>query len=135
MTSYSLPKSQRLTSRRLIDELFSVGSRSLTIFPLRAVYRITDDSDVENAAVKVMFSVPKRLLKRAVMRNRVKRQMREAYRHNKASVMETASTLKGKNITLALIWMDSQLHDSNEINEKVSKLLCKIEEKISFSAQ
>ena len=77
----TFPKKEHLSSLLLIGKLFAGGSKSLAVFPLRAVYM-----PVENAglpAVSVLISVSKKRFKRAVKRNRVKRQIREAYRKNK----------------------------------------------------
>ena len=52
-------------------------------FPIRAVYMPN-----EVGVVRVMVSVSKRYFKRAVKRNRIKRQLREAYRLQKESIVE-----------------------------------------------
>lgn len=72
-------KKERLCSQRAIETLFGSGSRSLSAFPLRAVYRRAD----AEVPVAVLVSVAKRRLHHAVDRNRAKRQVREAYRLNK----------------------------------------------------
>ena len=79
----SFRKEERLCSRKLIDKLFCGGvSRSMTAFPLRAIYLLIEEG-TEEGKVQVLVSVPKKQLKLAVKRNRVKRQVREAYRRNK----------------------------------------------------
>ena len=101
----TFPKKEHLSSLLLIGKLFAGGSKSLAVFPLRAVYM-----PVENAglpAVSVLISVSKKRFKRAVKRNRVKRQIREAYRKN-----------------------NDELHASPEVDEKVKKLLQLIAERV-----
>jgi ribonuclease P protein component len=78
--SYTFSKEERLCSKRLITVLFSKGS-SFNLYPLRFVY-YTEPGTIP-AATQVVISVSKRHFKRAVDRNRLKRQMREAYRLNK----------------------------------------------------
>ena len=84
----TLTKSERVCSRNTVEQLFGGGqSRAMSAFPIRMVYMITDRQEGEPAA-QMLVSVPKRCFKRAVKRNRVKRQVREAYRHLKHGVIE-----------------------------------------------
>ena len=81
--AFSFRKSERIHSLKQIDELFGGGkSRALSAFPIRVVYRYVHRLPTETP-FQVLISVPKRNLKHAVDRNRVKRQLREAYRLNK----------------------------------------------------
>src|SRR3712207_2547596 len=81
----TLSKEERIYSLSLIDDLFKGGkSRSMTVFPLRAIYKSWDDDATDagfQAATlcpKMLISVPKKHFHHAVDRNRVKRQVREA---------------------------------------------------------
>ena len=76
----------------------------------------------ELPVLSVLISVPKKRFKRAVKRNRVKRQIREAYRKNKALLTEPLKAANRK-AAVAFIWLDNELHDSAEVEEKVKKLL------------
>lgn len=78
--SYTFSKEERLCSKRLITLLFSKGS-SFNLYPLRFVYH-TPETPL-SAGTQLVISVSKRNYKRAVDRNRLKRQVREAYRLNK----------------------------------------------------
>ncbi|MBF9255172.1 ribonuclease P protein component [Pontibacter sp. 172403-2] len=78
--SYTFPKEEHLCSRRHIALLFSKGS-SFNLYPLRFVYLTPQDMPPDKT--QVLISVSKRYFKRATDRNRLKRQMREAYRLNK----------------------------------------------------
>ena len=74
MPHLTLHKGQRLKSEISIQNLFSKG-KSFVSYPLRVCYLPSGDEQT-----KIMVSVPKRLFKRAVKRNLLKRRMREAYR-------------------------------------------------------
>ena len=69
-STYTFRKSERLNSRKLIENLFSGGSKSFSAFPLRIVYTVSDKDNLPD--VSVLISVSKKRFKRAVKRNRVK---------------------------------------------------------------
>ena len=73
-------KEEKLKSKKLIDKLFAEGE-SVKSYPLKLVY--TQDNFSEKAELKTGVSVPKKLVKTAVQRNRIKRLMREVFRKNK----------------------------------------------------
>lgn len=77
----NFPKSERLTAKRDIDALFAQGKSAREQF-LAVKYLDRERTDDE-PPFQILFSVPKRNLKRAVQRNRVKRMLRELYRCNK----------------------------------------------------
>ena len=79
-TRKRLPKSERLSSHNQIQKLFSEG-KSFAIHPFVVKYFVLQNQEVDNH--QVLVSVSKRNFKRAVDRNRIKRQIREAYRLNK----------------------------------------------------
>lgn len=78
--SHSFPKEERLHSKKLIAELFSKGS-SFNLYPLRFV--LVKHPDPSATPPQVLVSVSKKYFKKAVDRNRLKRQIREAYRQHK----------------------------------------------------
>ncbi|MDO4991355.1 MAG: ribonuclease P protein component [Prevotellaceae bacterium] len=135
--SSSFPKKEKLVSRKLIDHLFvGGGSKSMSCFPLRLVFMVLDHEDeaLENkgsneeiADAQMLISVPKRCFKHAVDRNRVKRQVREAYRHHR----DLFELPEGKYLAMAFIWLDHQHHDSAEVEAKVTNLLRRMGEKLA----
>jgi len=83
---YTLGKEERLKSKKLIEQLFAEG-KHVKAYPFRLIYLpIKHDA---KSLVKSGFVVPKRNVKLAVNRNRIKRLMREVYRKNKHSFTES----------------------------------------------
>ena len=128
--NHTLCKAERLHSRKLIERLFGGGqSRSMSGFPLRVVY-ISPSLSSENtelpSSAQMLVSVPKRCFRRAVKRNRVKRQVREAYRRHK-------SLLEGQPVVMAFIWLDAKLYPSSLVEERVAGLIMRVKEKIDES--
>lgn len=127
---YTLKKSERLNSKKLIERLFAGGNKSFPAFPLRVVYMpLTSEENLADASI--LISVPKKRFKHAVKRNHVKRQVREAYRHNKYILL---NALKAKEpptkMVLAFIWLDNKLYSTEQVEYKVKKLLTHIAEEI-----
>ena len=86
MSLYTLRKAERLNSKILVGKMFEGGvSKSFSIFPIRVVYMPVEKGE---ASASILISVSKRRFKRAVKRNRVKRQIREAYRKNKHLLLD-----------------------------------------------
>ena len=133
----SFQKRERMVSRKLIDTLFgacpskqgleSRGSQSMAAYPLRAVYmkkvRARDD-----APVQVLVSVPKKHFKHAVDRNRIKRQVREAFRQHKQLLYEVLA--EQEQLLLAFIWLSDEHYSSQHVESRVVSLMQRVAEKL-----
>lgn len=114
---YTFPKSERLHSKKLIEELFNEGSY-FYLYPFRVSYLFKEDlADYP----QVMFSVSKRKFKSAVKRNRIKRLMKEAYRLKKSSVAD-------KQVLLAFVYTSDEMPEFKFVQKRVEKALKKLSE-------
>lgn len=121
-----LRKAERLHRKTVIDLMFTGGiSKSFSVFPLRVVYMSIPEQDEQ---ASILISVSKKRFKRAVKRNRVKRQIREAYRKNKHDLLDILSEREQK-IAIAFIYLSDELVSSDVIEEKMKVLLARIAEK------
>jgi ribonuclease P protein component len=77
--------------------------------------------------VQILISVPKKRFKHAVDRNRVKRQIREAYRRHKQLLHETLPAQQ--QLLLAFVWLSDRHLASAEMENRVQSLLRRIVEK------
>lgn len=131
---FKLSKWERICSRTQLERLFTGGkSKSFSVFPLRIVYLLTDqpDGDLQHEApVKMMVSVSKKHFKRAVKRNRVKRQVREAYRLNKEIVVSSLVDSPNRQLLLGFIWMSDELHDTGTVERSMQVLLKRVADKL-----
>ena len=80
MPDFSFRKEERLSSKKTISSLFRSG-RYVVSYPVKILYQSTD---MGQYPVSVAIVVPKKLFRKAVDRNLIKRRIREAYRLNKA---------------------------------------------------
>ena len=129
-----------MVSRKLIDTLFDAspvrrrvlsgetrGSQSIAAFPLRAVY-INKERAHNDAPVQMLISVPKKWFKHAVDRNRVKRQVREAFRLHKQLLYEALPD--NEQLLLAFIWLSDEHHPSQFVESRVVNLMQRVAEKV-----
>lgn len=125
---FTLSKEERICSKKLINELFTGNGRSMTAFPLRVVFmKRTIVDDQPRAAMLV--SVPKRYLKHAVDRNRVKRQVREAFRRNKSIITQNL-TDDHEAVAMAFVWLTDEKFPSSEVENRMVRLLTRISESL-----
>lgn len=123
---FTLSKEERICSKKLINELFTGNGRSMTAFPLRVVFmKRTIVDDQPRAAMLV--SVPKRYFKHAVDRNRVKRQVREAFRRNKSIITQNL-TDDYEAVAMAFVWLTNEKFPSSEVENRMVRLLTRISE-------
>lgn len=123
---FTLSKEERICSKKLINELFTGNGRSMTAFPLRVVFmKRTIGDDQPRAAMLV--SVPKRYFKHAVDRNRVKRQVREAFRRNKSIITQNL-TDDHEAVAMAFVWLTDEKFPSSEVENRMVRLLTRISE-------
>lgn len=122
---YTLSKEERLSWKRYIDLLFEKG-QSFIAFPLRVVYLPMEEE--MRAPVSMMISVPKKKFKRAVKRNLIKRQVREAYRVHKYDLIEPL-TEKNKGMLVAFLYVDKEIHPFADIEKAMNKAIRILREK------
>ncbi len=79
---FTLQAVERLKLRNQIETLFHTGE-AFSVFPLRVVYLQDKRGETEPSPVRMGFSIPKKRVKKAVQRNRVRRLLKEAWRLQK----------------------------------------------------
>ena len=124
---HTLPKEERLSWKRHIDYLFEQG-KSFIAYPLRVVYVVMEAGELK-APASFLVSVSKKKFKRAVKRNRVKRQVREAYRTRKADLCTTLDQ-NGKSLLVAFLYLEKETLPSSSIDKAMMKALRTLGEKV-----
>lgn len=126
---FTLKKNEILKNKKVISTLFQQG-KILNISPLLCIYLI-DYSTVDKLAypVKILFSVPKKKIKKTIKRNKIKRRMKEAYRKNKYILYDTISNKK-ISINLAIIYNSEEEKSYNIIEDKIILILQRLSSEI-----
>lgn len=127
MPQFRFRKSHRLKSRKRIGLLFQDG-KSLFKYPVKLIWRM--EFDEEKAGVQVAFSVPKKKFKRAVARNRVKRQLREVWRLQKPG-LETQLISQGIRLDVLLIFVADEEVSYSRLERAGKKLIRQLQEKVN----
>lgn len=104
-------KGERLCNYHRIQKLFQEGN-SLKKYPIKLLYLAVDSQEVNNQA---LISVPKRKVRRAVHRNRIKRLIRESYRKQKS--------LLSSSYSLAFVYMGTEEISYTQVSQLVDALL------------
>jgi ribonuclease P protein component len=132
MKFFGFPKHQRLSSKKCIENLFSSGKNHFS-YPLKAIYIITDFQTNE-ANMEAVFVVPKKKFKKAVVRNSIRRKMREAFRLNKNELIEVCKT-KSKQISIAFIFSATEAKSFNQIQLATQNIFKEISKEIQGSSK
>ena len=124
MSSGSLHKRDRLRSRKIIEALFH-SRRYFTIYPFR-IYWLLEESDTPS--LQIAIGVPKKLIRKAVNRNQIKRRVREIYRKRKNhladSLIQSQHTLR-----FFLVYITENRLTYQELEKKIELILEKLENK------
>ena len=109
-------KKSKLKSVKLIEKLFKEG-KSCKSYPIKAIYLPLDEVETS----KIGVSVPKKLFKKAVDRNRIKRLIRETYRLNQFYLE--------KSYAIMFIYISGKEMGFDKIEKCIIQLLNQIEER------
>jgi ribonuclease P protein component len=114
----------------------------MNAFPIKLIYTIELAQDLSadyniaeilsKGVLQTGVGAPSRTFRKAVMRNRVKRLLREGYRLEKPSFLATAQ-LQGKRVNLFFLYTDATVLSQIAIQEKIKQLLTRLSEKLNNS--
>ena len=119
---FGLPETERLKSRKQIDALFAQG-KGFAVYPIRVTYQFAAVEPKKGLQIGVTAS--KRLFKKAVDRNRVKRLLREAYRLQKEE-LKMGLEAAGKSGAIFFLYTGKTLPEFDGIKTAMAKCLKKL---------
>ena len=147
---FGFGKSERLCHTRLADRVFRQG-KSFYAFPLRVIYTLESSDETSGlfkpsrfgeeanaqlrlakmgiAPLQVMLTVPKRKMRRAVDRVRLRRLMREAWRIARIPLRDLLLD-KGLVMNVALIYSGDEMASYSVIEKKMSKVMSRLTEAV-----
>jgi len=117
LARFTFRKYERLTSEKLIQELFEKGS-SFYLYPFKVLIRPHPDPSARTH--QVLISVSRRSIRQAAYRNRVKRLVRECYRRNKNLLPDNPK------LAIAYIYTSKEILTFAQLQERFLKTLKRI---------
>lgn len=120
----SFPKSERLCSKKAIEELVELNS-TLFVHPLKCYFQFYPSIEGDESN-KIVFSVPKRYFKKAVDRNKIKRRLKEAYRLNKFDLLHENTLLKQRKVNILIVYISKEIISFQNLQNSMVTLLMKI---------
>jgi len=116
---YTFGKHERLSSRKSISLLFEEGN-SFFSYPFTVIWRPVEPLPRTN--LQAGISVPKKLFKRAVDRNRIKRIIREAWRHNKNELCNYLEQ-HDINVVIMMVYAGREIPTLTGMNVRTARLI------------
>lgn len=116
---YGFSKKERLSGRKDIGKLFSYGKTYFS-HPFNLVW--TETGGGQDYPARVCISVSKKSFKRASDRNRIKRLIRESWRHEKNGLYLLLEKHNLK-ISVMLIYISADMPSQQYIRNKMSTLV------------
>lgn len=127
--TFTLNKTERLKSRKAIQALFTAG-KSFSLFPFKVVYTVIPlAEDVPFTGLQAAFTVGKKYFKRANARNKVRRQMKEAYRLQKLALQQQVMDQQ-VNMHVFIVYLGNALPVYTEIYERMGLLLKRLQKNL-----
>ena len=119
----TLKKSEKLCSQTAIDALFSpaTAAKGALAYPLRMVSAPRSGVRRPGAApVQFLISIPKKRLRKAVDRVKMRRRVREAYRLNRERIRRLNPE---ENLDVAFVYIANTLTPYDRVERAMKKLL------------
>lgn len=126
MTAYTFRKEEKLCSQKIIGEIFLSGT-SFLCYPLKVVWK--EETLPTPFPAQVVFSVPKRLFKRAHDRNLLKRQLREVYRYRKNELYQLLEGSDRK-IALMIVYIAKDKLEFEKLEGAMNKVILNLKKKL-----
>jgi ribonuclease P protein component len=127
MAKYTLKKKEILSGQIKINEVFNSG-KTLFVYPIKAFYNQKENITPTESKVLFSVSIPKRIFKKAVDRNLLKRRIREAYRLNKLSL--TNNIISDIQLSFMLVYIGKKIESFSKIDKSVNQIIRLFKENI-----
>jgi len=129
---FTLGRKERLKSRKQLDLLFAKGL-NFRHHPLR-LYYISTAAKTDEVILQAGVGAPTRAFKKAVDRNRIKRQLRECYRTQK-ELLQKYCDQNQTSLALFILYTGREIPETAVLKEKLSQALKKLIQHLDEAAK
>lgn len=143
--TFTYQKKDKLKSRKQTQFLFSKGS-AISVGPIRLLYTLETENaeefsieksskekfpkgEFQKGVLQAGVGAPSRHFRKAVMRNKVKRLLREGYRMERPAFMN-AINIEHKRLNLFFLYTETKVLTQQEVQEKIKAVLQKLADKL-----
>ncbi len=118
---FTFSKQERLNSEKIIARLYESGF-VVSKYPLRVTALVLERTELpEGIVAQAMINASKRKLKKAVHRNRMKRILRELYRHRKHQLY-TLLEKEGLGLAVSVIYSGTHVAEFWDLEKSFDKI-------------
>jgi len=121
VSTFSFPRQERIKGTIQPALLFQSGS-VMNEYPVSCRFLYVSDAD---PGLKILFAVPKKRFKRAIDRNRIRRQMREAWRLNVGPLREQQLNTPGL-LLIGLYFQSNEQLPYQVLENKIKLLITRL---------
>lgn len=121
MAAFTFRKAERLSKKKLIDQLFASG-RSFFIYPYKVVWLLIDLDQDQPYPAQVLITASKKAMRMAVARNRVKRQTRELYRLQKHLLYDLLLEMN-RHALIGIVFTANEIMPHDQASEKIKQVV------------
>lgn len=118
------PSNERIKSKLILEQVYNEGIL-IKAYPLKI--KFLEVEALADNTVQIVISIPKRIIKNATSRNRIRRQIKEIYRLNKAQLIEKYQA-KNTGLALFLIYTGKESPTFGHLENKLKELISKLEQ-------
>lgn len=119
-----------MRNKSVIEQLFSQNRASLFFHPFKFYYLQNSFEDKFfklNEDIQVLFSIPKKKIRKANDRNQIRRRMRESYRISQNILLHQEKL----QLIIGIIYISSKIEDYCIINNSIQKGLLALTEHLA----
>lgn len=124
---YSFAKTERICSKKIIKNLI-VQNNTLFVYPFKCYYSIenTDNQDNSN---QIVVSISKKIFKKAVERNLLKRRTKEAYRIHKYGIIDSEDQINHIQYKVLFVYIAKEILTYQQIEKSLVQILKMLSQK------
>lgn len=118
---HSFAKTERICSNKIIKNLI-VQNNTIFVYPFKCYFSITEDN-IQNCINQIVVSTSKRLFKKAVDRNKIKRRTKEAYRIHKYSLKSSEVENQQVHYKILLVYIAKEILTYQQIEKSLVQII------------